>query len=150
MGGLLFGVGLAYELLARKSENAAYRVAFGIGLVTAFLLVWVNGAVGIIGSENNPANLMYGGVLAVGLIGSLMARFKPRGMSRALIATALAQVVVPVVALIVWPPQTTSWGAAGVSGVFVFNAFFAVLFAGSALLFRRVSNKGSERSPRLE
>ena len=31
---------------------------FGVGLAGAFLLFWVNGAVGIIGNEGQPANLM--------------------------------------------------------------------------------------------
>jgi len=137
-GTLLFGTSLAYELLARKSGKITYRAAVGVALAAAFILVWVNGAVGIIGNEGNPANLMYFGVLAVGFIGSLMARFKPRAMARTLFATALTQMLVPVIALLVWPPSTTSW-APGVFGVFVLNAFFATLFVVSALLFRRAA-----------
>jgi hypothetical protein len=135
MGAALFGVGLAYELIARRTSTTVYRVAFGVGLVAAFLLFWVNGAVGIIGSENQPANLLYGAVFAVGLIGSLLSRFQPRGMARTLLAAACAQMVVPVFALILWPQ--VSWGGAGMFGVFVLNAFFAMLFGVSALLFRR-------------
>ena len=140
MGGLLFGVGLAYELVARRSGKTVYRIAFGIGLVTAFLLAWVNGAVGIIGSENQPANLMYGAVFAVGVIGSLVARFRPRGMAHTLFAAALVQLSVPVIALIIWPQ--ISWGGAGLAGVFVLNAFFAALFVVSALLFRQAAEPG--------
>ena len=145
MGALLFGVGLAYELIARRSEKSVYRAAFGVGLVTAFLLVWVNGAVGIIGNEGNPANLMYGAVFAVGFIGSLLARFKPRGMARTLLAAALTQMLVPMIALIIWPPSVTSWGALGVFGVFVLNTFFAMLFVVSAMLFRRASGSNPIR-----
>ena len=36
--------------------------------MAAFLLIWINLAVGIIGSEDNPANLMYGAVLLLGLV----------------------------------------------------------------------------------
>ena len=140
MGALLFGVGLAYELVARRSEKTVYRVAFSVGLVTAFLLFWVNSAVGIIGNEGQPANLLYGAVFAVGFIGSLMARFKPRGMARTLSAAALAQMSVPVIALISWPPPATSW-APSVFGVFVLSAFFAMLFVGSALLFRHAARE---------
>jgi hypothetical protein len=32
------------------------------------------------GSEDNPANLMYGGVLTVGIFGALLARFQPEGI----------------------------------------------------------------------
>jgi hypothetical protein len=139
MGTLMFGTGLAYELVARKGGTVAYRVAVGVALAAAFLLVWMNGAVGIIGNEGQTANLMYFGVLAVGFIGALIARFRPHGMARALFATALAQALVPVIALIAWPQ--ISWGAAGVSGVFVLNGFFVALFVGSALLFRRAAQE---------
>ena len=72
MGTLLFGTGLAYELVARKAGAIAYRAAVGVALAAALLLVWVNGAVGIIG--NGPVNLMYFGVLAVLVIGAAVAR----------------------------------------------------------------------------
>ena len=121
---------------AMKTGNTEYKSAIGLALATPFLLVWVNGAVGIIGNEGNQANLMYFGVIAVGIIGAFIARLEPRGMARALFVTALAQMLVPVIALMIWPPQITSWGAAGVVGVFVLNAFFATLFLGSAWLFR--------------
>ena len=63
----------------RASGNAAYRAAAGFALAAAFLLVWVNGAVGIIGTENNDANLLYVGVFGVGFFGALIARFDPLG-----------------------------------------------------------------------
>jgi hypothetical protein len=143
MGALLFGTGLAYELVARKAGTIAYRVAVGLALAAAFLLVWINGAVGIIGSEDNPANLLYGGVLAIGFIGAIVARFHPHGMARALFATALAQALVPVIAFIIWKPSFAE--APGILGVFVLNAFFVMLFVGSALLFRRASAAGSKQ-----
>src|ERR687893_1141155 len=99
MGAMLFGACGAYELAARMTGNRAYRTAVGVALAAAFILVWMNLAVGIIGSEDNPANLMYGGVLAVGIVGALVARFRPLGMARALVATALAQALVAVIAL---------------------------------------------------
>ncbi len=139
MGAVLLGAGLAYEFVARRSEKTMYRVAFGVGLSGAFLLFWVNGAVGIIGNEGQPANLMYGAVFAVGLVGSLMARFKSRGMSRTLFAAAFTQMLVPVISLLIWPPPDTSW-APSVFDVFVLTAFFALLFAVSGLLFQRVSD----------
>ena len=138
-GVLLFGTGLTYELVARKAGGIAYRAAVGVALAAAFLLVWINGAVGIIGNEDNPANLMYGGVLAVGIIGAMIARFQPQGMARALFATALAQMMVPVIALIVWRPSLDD--APGIVGVFMLNAFFVMLFVVSALFFRRAARE---------
>lgn len=123
---LLAGAGLTYRLATRSASNIAYRAAVGVAVATALILVWVNLAVGIIGNEENPANLMYGGVLAVGVIGAFIARFRPPGMARALFATALAQMLVGVIALI-----------AGLGHTLLLDGFFAVLWVGSALLFRR-------------
>jgi len=144
MGTVLLGFGLAYELIARRSENTIYRVALGVGLTGAFLLFWVNGAVGIIGNEGQPANLMFGAVFAVGLVGSIIARLKPDGMARTLFATAFVQMLVPAVAHLIWPPPATSW-APSVSGVFLLTAFFAMLFVLSGLLFRQVSSDGKSK-----
>jgi hypothetical protein len=140
---ILLAAGGAYELWQwLKTCSRVYRLAFGVGLAGALLLGWVNGAVGIIGSEDNPANWMYGAVWAVGLIGSLMARFRPRGMAHMLFVAAAVQMLVPVFALFIWPAQA-SWSDAGVIGVFVFNSLFALLFAVSGLLFRRASTTAS-------
>ena len=104
-GALLFGSGLAYGLIARKAGNTAYRAAIGIAVAAALLLTWVNLAVGIIGSENNPANLMYFAVLLVGIIGAGIARLRPTGMARALFVTACAQALVPLIALLIGESQ---------------------------------------------
>jgi len=136
-GVILLAIGGLYELWRwLKTRTKVYRMAFSVGFVGLFLLGWVSGAVGIIGSENNPANLMYWAVPAVLLIGSLLSRLGPRGMMRTLFATALVQALVPVVAFFIWPANA-SWGEAGVIGVFVANSVFALLFLGSALFFKR-------------
>lgn len=132
---LMFGAGLAYVLAARKSGITLYRLAAGVALAAAFILIWMNAAVGLLGSEDNPANLMYFGVLAVGIIGAALAHFRPRGMSRTLLATALAQALVPVLALMFFE----SYGTSGVLEVLGVTAFFVALFTGSALLFRHAA-----------
>ena len=129
-GTLLIGVGIAVELASRKTGQAAYRTAVGLALSSALLLGWVNGAVGIIGSEDNEANLMYGGVIIVGAIGAVIARFKPEGMARALFATALAQTLVAVIALI----GRMGYGPLEIVTI---NGLFVALFVGSAVLFAK-------------
>ena len=89
-GTLLFGSGLTYELIARKAGNTAYRAAVGVAVAAALLLVWINLAVGIIGSEDNPVNLLYFWVLFIGIIGATIARLRPRGMALAMFVTAFA------------------------------------------------------------
>jgi len=133
-GVLLFGAGLTYELVARKAGHIAYRAAVGVAVATALLLVWMILAVGIIGNEGNPANLMYIAVLAVGIVCALIARFQPHGMARALFATALAQMLVAVIAL---AARLGTSGPVWPRDVLIATGFFATLWLGSALLFRR-------------
>ena len=59
---------------------------------------------------------------------------------------ALAQALVPVIALIISSPAVTSW-APGVVQVFGVNAMFVMLLVGSALLFRRATRHGLEVEP---
>ena len=140
-GALLIGVGIAVELASRKTGEAAYRTAVGLALGSALLLVWVNGAVGIVGSEDNEANLMYGGVLAVGAIAAVIARFKPEGMARALFATALAQTLVAVIALV----GRMGTPFSGPLEIVAINGFFVALFVGSGLLFRKAARSRPDR-----
>jgi hypothetical protein len=138
MGAMLLAACGAYELAARTTGNVAYRAAVGVAAVAAFILVWMNLAVGIIGSEDNPANLMYAGVLAVGILGGLIVRFRADGMARALAATALAQVLVGVIALIAGLGST---GANWPRVIVVLTGFFAALWLASAWLFRQAARE---------
>jgi len=135
-GALIIAVGIAYELVSRTSSVAAYRTAIGLTLASFFLLGWVNGAVGLIGSENNAANLMYAGVFLVCVVGTVLARLKPAGMARALLATALAQTLVAVIALVGRLGSSHS----GPLEIVTANGFFVALFVGSAALFRKAAN----------
>lgn len=96
---LLGGTGLLIEITVRISKNWAFRGGMAMGILTSLLLVWMNLAVGLIGNEENVANLMYLVVLALGPVGGLFARFDARRMSQLMIAAALCQVAIGIVAL---------------------------------------------------
>lgn len=136
-GGLLLVVCCGFEFLLARAVNVAYRFAASIALGTAFLMIWANAAVGIIGSEDNPANLMYAGVLAVGVIGAILARFRARGMARAMAATAGAMFVVLSAAVLgrVSDPVETIKPAQ----LFEITLFFAFLWSLSAALFEKAA-----------
>lgn len=137
---VIASVVFAYQWISKQALGAwSYRVATGLGLFAGLALLWVNLAVGLIGSEDNPANAMYLGVLAIGGIGALVARFKATGMSWALFATAGAQLLVPAIALLIRPDDFSP----GVAPVFVLNGVFAGMFAVSGWLFRTASNQPS-------
>lgn len=123
-------------LIAKRPGSTSYKWAMGIALVSAFLLFWVNGAVGLIGDENHDANMMYAGLLAVGGIGAMLSRFRPRGMARTMGATALVQVCVAIVALL------AGWGNTGPiwpRDILIVTVFFTALWSGSAWLFRKAA-----------
>jgi hypothetical protein len=120
------------ELATRMTRNSAYRAAVAVAVVAAFLLVWIDLAVGIIGAENNPANLMFAGVIGVAITGGAMARFRAPGMARTLVATAIAQAAVGAIVL--------ARGLADeLTPIVVLTGFFVALWLGSAWLFRRAA-----------
>ncbi|MFC1457245.1 hypothetical protein ACETIH_11030 [Microvirga arabica] len=142
-GAMLFGACGVYELAARMTGSTAYRAAVGVAVVAAFILIWMNLAVGIIGSEDNPANLMYAGVLALALLGSLIVRFRPHRMAQVFIATALAQVLVGIIAL---SAGLGSTGANWPRVIVVLTGFFSALWLLSAWLFRRAAREPTSAS----
>ena len=132
---LLGGVGLTYQLVMKKKlSNKTFRLAAGLAIGAVLVLIWMNAAVGgILGDD--PANMMYFGVLLTGLIGASIARLEPEGMSRALFATGFAMVLVPVIAWMIGTPAFAN----GVIAVFGLHVLFAMVFTGSALLFRKAA-----------
>jgi hypothetical protein len=142
-GALLVGAGLMYELGARKAGNNAYRAAVGVAVLTVLFLVWSSLAVGLIGAEGDPADLMYVGVIAVLIIGTVVARFEPRGMARTLLAMAVAQALVAAIALIAGKQHSPDGSVYQILGV---NGMFIVLFLGSAWLFRYSARRQSPAS----
>ena len=125
-------------VVARRARSASYRIAVTIAALGAFAMVWVNGAVGIIGNEDNDANLLFFGVLAVAALGAAIARFRARGMAIALYTTAAAQVAIAVYAI------TMQLGAAGPiwpRDILMLTAFFTAVWLMSGWLFNRAAAK---------
>ena len=118
-----------------KSPATYYRLAIGVAIGTALFLILAIGALGIIGDGGRPDRI-YLGVLGTLAIGSLVARFRPRGMTLALLATAFAQILVTVTALL-----GDLHGNASVVDIIGINAMYAVLFGLSAWLFHRASDQ---------
>jgi hypothetical protein len=130
---MFFATGLAYALIARKMGEWAYKAGVGLALVAGFVMGW--GSMVHMSESENPANLVYFGVLAVGGVGAWLARLEARGMARALFAMAavLALVGVLAVTLSLDAPSGPMRSVAVMHGVFV------ALFTTSGLLFRHAS-----------
>lgn len=131
---VLGGAGMLVELIVWKSGGTFYRLGAILALATSVLLVWVTGAVGLIGNEAEPANLLCLGIIGLVLIGAVMARFEARGMAWALATAGLAQAVIAIAA---W---TQGWGRGAVNwpmDVLGASGVFALLWWSAAALFRQ-------------
>ncbi|WP_421773679.1 hypothetical protein [Gracilimonas sp.] len=141
---LILGTGSTYLFVTRKSGTTAYRIAVGLALGTGFFLIWSNLAVGIIGSEDNPINLWYFGVIAIGIIGAFISGFKADGMVITLSAAAMAQALISFVAIFGGYYQSPPSSVIEILGV---NGFFVTLWLVSALTFRYAAQKETENHP---
>ena len=119
-----------------RRASHAYRAGLALAVGTAVFLVLGAGALGIIG--DGRADRAYVAVLGVLVVGSVLARLRPAGMAVALAATALAQVLVPVVLLVSGAEGTHGVSLLDVAGL---TALFAGLFALSAWQFRRSADR---------
>ena len=128
MGAMLLTVCVLYEVAAHLARNNAYMVAAGIAVGGAFLTVWANGAVGIIGNEDNPANVIFFWVLAVEFAGAALVLLRARPMAWVMVITAVAQFGVCVYAWL-----------AGFGHVWVFTGVMCALWLASARLFREAA-----------
>lgn len=138
MGSLIFGTGVLAMLVLRSAEHLAYRAGMMIMIGATFLMIWVNLAVGLIGSGPNAGNLMYAGVIAVIILGIYLSKFKAAGMERAMFATALALVVLAAIALLL---NMQNYPGSSVMEIIAVNTFFATPYIVSGLLFRYVTQQ---------
>lgn len=134
---LLFSSGLTYRLVTRKKRTVAFKAAIALAVITGLLMMWVNLGVGIFGSGPNPVNLSYAVVLTIGLFGSIIARFKPRGMALTLYIMAIANTLLTVFAFIYNSYVPTE---ENVMQILMINFFFIVMWTASGLLFRNAIN----------
>jgi hypothetical protein len=129
---------MAYALIARQMNAWAYKAAVGLALVSGFVLGWATMV--HMSETENPVNLVYFGVLAVGAVGAGLARLEARGMARALFATAAALAM----ALVITQVLTSDTPAGPVWNVGVMGGGFVLLFAAAGLLFRHASMHASK------
>lgn len=125
---LLFLLGFGVEVAMRIGRNAPQRVGMMIATLGGFMTVWINGAVGMIGSENEPINLTFIVMAGFGVLASLAVWFRPHIMRWIMGALALGQYGVGIAALYEMPGHAVEWGVL---------TFFAFIWAGAAACFHR-------------
>jgi hypothetical protein len=134
---MLLAAGIPIELAVRANSSWAYRGGVALASLGAFLTVWANLAVGIVGSEDNPANILFFGALLVGLVGAIGVRAKAKGMAAAMLATAAALGA----AFVISVSSPTDEPAVSHVTEALGTGLFALLFVASAALFRKAARK---------
>ena len=122
-----------------RTATTSYRLGIAATLGTVLFLLLGIGALGINGA-GGEADRMYLAVPAVLLLGAAVARLRAPGMALALVAAALTQVVLAVVALGL-DYQDDGGSAVDILGI---NAMYAVLFGLAASLFWRAGRQHSD------
>jgi hypothetical protein len=123
------------------TPRTAYRLGVVTALGAALFLLFGIGALGIIGAGGRP-DLLYVAALAVGVVGTVLARLRPGGMAYALAATALATVLAGLLALGAGLHEVPGASVVEIIGL---TGMYAGLFTVAAWFFRR-SSRHTDRS----
>ena len=118
-----------------EKPKTSYRLGLAVAIFTVLFLVWAVGALGIIG-DGGPPDLMYAGVLVVGVIGTAIARLQPRGMARALAAMVATVALIAVITFVTGLYDEEGSSALEILGL---NGMYMALFGLSAWLFQRAA-----------
>jgi hypothetical protein len=137
--GVMFALAVGIlELAAWRSGSLPYRTGVAIAVAAGFAHLWITGAVGIIGSEGNPGNLVYLAVVAIALLGSLVALGRPAAMAWAMGITAVAEVLAPVITYAALADPASDVLKPEVFGCAI---LFTGMWAVSAWLFGKAANQ---------
>lgn len=130
---ILAALGIGGEIALRVGKNAPQRVGIGIAALGGFLTVWVNGAVGMLGSENEATNLAFIGLVGAGIVLSFAVWFRPAKMRWIVAALSAGQFAVGIAAgLWTMPGHAIEWGVL---------AFFALIWGVSAACFHAADKR---------
>lgn len=128
MGLLLGSVGLAIEYFVRQTGSTFVRLGAVTAVLAAFLTIWVNLAVGMIG-EDEAYNLLFLVPMSAALLAGVATRLRPDAMVKASLLAAVLQAAIGL-------------GGYGMDprGA-VLSAAFALLWLVPAALFRAGSSR---------
>ena len=116
----------------------AYRLAITGWIGSSLAIMFLMGAVGIVGIEGDPMDLLYVGMVGIGVGGAAASRFQPAGMSRAMAAAAASTALLAALALLGDRHQAEYSSVLEILGL---NAMFAAMFGSCAWLFHLAQRK---------
>lgn len=123
-------------------RDRTYRSAMAVAFAAAFILFWMIGAVGLMATgDEHPNDLIYIAVPVVGISGAIAAHFRPLGMAWALLATAITQLLVPLIIVIAGLNLVPIAMTELTAFTLIVNSPFAALYVVSAWLFRKAARE---------
>ncbi|HTU12596.1 MAG TPA: hypothetical protein VMG08_17025 [Allosphingosinicella sp.] len=125
--------------MSQKSGTTSYRLGLAVALLAGLFQVWMNLAVGIVGSEDNPVNQGFFMVVATAGACAFTARLRAEAMVRAMLATAGVQALLGLA--IATAPATVIADAKGPLGVAVLSGGFTALWLLAAFFFHRSARR---------
>jgi len=126
LGALLVLLCVTVELAARVSSKRYFLAGVVLAGIGGFALIFINLAVGIIGSEEDPRNLVYYAIPALGFLGAIVGRFR----STVLIRLLMVMTAIQLSAAFLAPADM-------VRIMIPFTGLFVGLWLSSALLIQR-------------
>ena len=141
-GAIFAIVGGLLELAVWKIRSGWYRAGVAVALLGYLLVIWSNLAVGIVGSEHNPANQLFFVALLVGIVGVCVSRFRPKGMSYSMLLTAFSLLIAFAIASLGPTDEPLVKHGVELAG----TSIFAAVLLASAWLFRRAALAQSSSS----
>ena len=118
-----------------RPGTVAYRMGAAAAFCAAFVQLWMNLAVGIVGEADNPVNQGFYLVVVTAAACAFTARFRAGGMARAMLAVAGVQALLAL--LVATAPSTARIEPMGAAGVLMLSGGFIALWLLSAALFHR-------------
>lgn len=141
MGAMMLAVLIPWELALRTSRDLAHLAGCALTLGGCFVLLWLTLAVGVIGSEDNAANLMFFAVIGAAVLGAVVSAVRAEGMARTLFAMAVLQVGIGAIAL---GAQLGTEGERWPVDVIGVTGFFTLLWLVAGVLFRSSARSAAE------
>jgi hypothetical protein len=129
LGALLVLLCVTVELAARASSERYFLAGVVLASIGGFALIFINLAVGIIGGSEDPRNLLFYTIPALGFLGAIVGRFKSTVLVRLLMIMAAIQLsaafLAPIDMMRIMIP---------------FTGLFVGLWLSSAVLIRRATH----------
>lgn len=116
--------------MLENGKITPYRLALGLLIGSVMMLIWLGLGVGIIGKDDDPANMLFAFVFNIGIIGAILSRLKPKGMAVTSITMAVTQALIAIIAIV----KGLGLPYSGPMEILLLNAFFIAMYLVSAWL----------------